>query len=150
VIRGAARERFGDVLAEALRRRSPDTAQAQLDRERKKPLRAPLMLAVCAVVDTASRIPAIEQILSAGAAAQNIMVAAHALRYGCFWRTGEPAYDPVVKAALGLREQDAIVGFLYLGTHAAPPPPPPPLDAQAFALEWPGPPTAWQALGGGL
>ena len=40
----------------------------------------------------------VEQIISAGAAAQNILVAAHALGFGGFWRTGPAAYDDGVKA----------------------------------------------------
>jgi nitroreductase len=43
-------------------------------------------------------------------------VAAHALGFGGFWRTGAAAYDERVKRALELRAGDAIVGFLYLGT----------------------------------
>jgi nitroreductase len=37
------------------------------------------------------------------------------------WKTGAPAYDEQVKAALGLEAKDAIVGFMYLGTDAAQP-----------------------------
>ncbi|HEX6003232.1 MAG TPA: nitroreductase family protein, partial [Burkholderiales bacterium] len=65
------------------------------------------------------------------AAAQNIMLAVHALGFGAMWRTGAPAYDPTVKAALGLKPDDAIVGFLYIGTRssgAAPYPRPAPDD----------------------
>nr|MDJ0897092.1 nitroreductase [Alphaproteobacteria bacterium] len=49
-------------------------------------------------------------------------VAAHALGYGCFWRTGQPAYDTAVKDALGLAQTDHIVGFMYLGTPTEPAP----------------------------
>ena len=45
-----------------------------------------------------------------------MLLAATALGYGSMWRTGDPAYDDDVKAALGLTKQDAIVGFVYLGT----------------------------------
>jgi len=45
------------------------------------------------------------------------MLAAHALGYGAMWKTGEPAYDPSVKTALGLNADDEIMGFLYLGTN---------------------------------
>ena len=125
------------ALAEALQRRTPDVTQVQLERERAKPLRAPMIVAVCAIVDPESRMPVIEQILSAGAAAQNVMVASHALGYGSAWKTGEPAYDPVVKAALGLQPKDAIVGFIYLGTHARPPSAPQAPDPMQFVVEWP-------------
>ncbi len=62
------------------------------------------------------QVPFIEQFASGAAAAQNMLLAATALGYGSMWRTGDPAYDENVKAALGLSEADAIVGFLYLGT----------------------------------
>ena len=65
------------------------------------------------------------------------MVAACAMGYGCAWKTGDAAYDPAIKAAFDLAPTDAIVGFLYLGTHATPPIPPLPLDLAAHVVEWP-------------
>jgi hypothetical protein len=32
------------------------------------------------------------------------------------WRTGEMAFDPVVKAGLGLQAHEQVIGFLYMGT----------------------------------
>ena len=58
--------------------------------------------------------------IAAGAAAQNIILASHALGFGAFWRTGAPAYDSEVKSALGLAEHDALIGFLYIGTIVVP------------------------------
>jgi nitroreductase len=71
---------------------------------------------VAAHVQSHPKAPAIEQVLAAGAAAQNILLALHARGYGAMWRTGAPAYDPYVKRALGFDAEDAIVGFLYAGT----------------------------------
>ena len=136
VVRGAAREKLGALMVDALRRRHPDATPAQLDKERNRPLRAPLVLVVGAKVDTGSHSPAIEQVLSAGCAAENIMVAAHALGYGCAWKTGEAAYDPEVKAAFGFMPADAIVAFLYLGTSSTKPPPPAPPEIDAHVVEW--------------
>ena len=118
VIRGAARERLGELMADQLRRKLPAASAETLQRERQKALRAPLIIVVAAVCDTAARIPPIEQILAAGSAAQNIMLAANALGFGSMWKTGDAAYDDRVKVALGLAAGDAIVGFLYLGTPA--------------------------------
>ncbi|HEX8756495.1 MAG TPA: nitroreductase [Steroidobacteraceae bacterium] len=119
VIRGAARESLGELMAGQLRRKLPAASAEAVQRERQKALRAPLIIAVAAVCDPAARIPAIEQILAAGAAAQNIMLAAPALGFGAMWKTGDAAYDDTVKAALGLDARDTIVGFLYLGTAPA-------------------------------
>lgn len=119
VVEGAAREALGEVLAEALHAREPGVAEAALAKERAKPLRAPLLVVVAAKLREHRGVPAVEQIVAAGAAAQNMLVAAHALGYGAFWRTGAAAYDARVKRALGLSPDDAIVAFVYLGTPSA-------------------------------
>lgn len=138
LIRGPARDRLGALLAEALRWREPDAPEPLLARERAKPLRAPLIIVAGSTPKPNPNVPEIEQIISTGAAAQNILVAAHALGFGGFWRTGAPAYDTTVKAGLGLRAEDSIVGFLYLGTVARPAPPTrktPPNNT--VIVEWP-------------
>ena len=76
------------------------------------------VVVVCAVNRHSDEIPWVEQLLSAGAAAHNILLAATALGYGSMWRTGPAAYDHAVMHALGLSDRDAIVGFIYLGTPA--------------------------------
>lgn len=121
VIEGSGLQRFGDLLAEHLRRSHPSSSEESLQRERQKALRAPMIVVVAAICTPGGKIPVIEQILSAGAAAQNIMLAALALGFNSMWKTGAPAYDDQVKAALGLAAKDAIVGFMYLGTEAAKP-----------------------------
>jgi nitroreductase len=119
IIRGPARERLGELMADQLRRTLPAASVESLERERQKAFRAPLIIVVAAVCNASAKIPAIEQILSAGAAAQNMMLAATALGFGSMWKTGGAAYDDAVKGALGLEPKDAIVGFLYLGTASA-------------------------------
>jgi nitroreductase len=136
-IRGEGRAFLGGVLASALSRRDPNATEDALQRERKKPLRAPLVLVVAARIVESPKIPAIEQMLSAGAAAQNIMLASHALGFGALWKTGDPAYDAGVKEALGLQATDAIVGFLYIGTPKAMPKSPVPLNPWDFVRTWP-------------
>ena len=138
VLRGDARKRFGDVMAEAMKKREPDAPANMLEREREKPLRAPLIVVLAAAIQEGHKIPVVEQLLAAGAAAQNIMVAAHALGFGAAWKTGAPAYDSFVKEALGLAPSDAIVGFLYLGTPAAAPAKLPQAELSAYLRHWNG------------
>jgi nitroreductase len=116
VIQGEALGRFGDLLADYLRRTHPGSSEETLQRERQKAFRAPMILVVAATSTPGIKIPVVEQLLSAGAAAQNVMLAAHALGFNSMWKTGGPAYDEQVKAALGLAAKDEIVGFMYLGT----------------------------------
>ena len=139
VIRGQARERLGEVFVEALRRRQPDAPAAAIEQERTRPLRAPLLIAVAAKVDREhAKIPEIEQILSTAAAAQNILLAAHAQGFGAKWLTGANAYDEHVKGALGLTPGDRLIGFIYLGTVDGSPPAVPHADAREHAIEWQG------------
>ena len=126
IIEGAARERFGAVLAEAKRRQTADATDAMLDSERAKALRAPMIVVAATRIVPGHKVPEIEQVLAAGAAVENLLLAAQALGYGSMWKTGGPAYDPEVKRALGIDSRDHIIGFVYLGTVLAAAPVRPP------------------------
>jgi nitroreductase len=121
VVRGAARARFGELLAAHLARTQPAASAESLQRERDKAFRAPLIIVVAAHINESVKIPPIEQTLSAGVAAGNIMLAALALGYNAMWKTGGAAYDVEVRQSLGLGPSEAIVGFLYVGSEAARP-----------------------------
>jgi nitroreductase len=139
VIRGHARERLGQVFAEALVRRQPDAPAEALEQERGRPLRAPVLIAVVARVDPQHpKIPEFEQILSTGAAVENILLAAHAQGFGAKWLTGANAYDDHVKVALGLTGNDRLAGFVHLGTVDGKPPQVPHADARELTVEWRG------------
>ena len=141
VLSAAALVAFGDVLASAYDARcaaaGTEPVVAKRDKERTKLGRAPLVLVVSAVRQP-GKVPWGEQLAAVASAAQNACLAATALGYGSMWRTGDPSYDPNVKAALGLDEADAIVAWLYLGSYrdgAVPPPNDPNLDG--LRLPWP-------------
>jgi nitroreductase len=138
VINEEQRTAFGALMADALRRRDPSVSEAELQRERDKAFRAPVIVVVAAKVRRGHKIPEIEQIASASAAAQTIMLAAPALGYGAVWKTGAPAYDPTVKTALGLAADDDIIGFLYIGTRTGGSSPIPRPEARDFVTTWAG------------
>jgi nitroreductase len=119
VLEADAKERFGEVLERAYVERCTAAGTEPEDsvraKERTKFGRAPMVVVIAAVRRDSDRIPWEEQKASAAAAAQNLLLAATALGYGSMWRTGDPAYDPSVKRALGLRDEDAVVAFVYLG-----------------------------------
>jgi nitroreductase len=120
VIRGAGRDRLGDVLAASLSRRNAGATETVLEAERKKAQRAPVIIVVSVSVSPNPKVPDIEQVVAAGASAQNILLAAHALGFGAFWRTGPAAYDDFVKEQLGIPAGDTIVAFVYIGSLANP------------------------------
>ena len=116
LIRGDARMAFADRLVAAARRRDPAAPQALLDRYRAWPLRTPLLIGVGAVVRANHVIPEGEQVLSAAAAAMNMLNAIHLLGYAGMWVTGANAYDPEINASLGFEAPSRLVGFLAVGT----------------------------------
>lgn len=138
VIEGEGRQSLGDLFCDAMLADDPDASQSALESLRKKPLRAPLIVVAVASCREHPKVPEVEQLLSTGAAVQNMLVASHALGVGAFWRTGAMAYHPVVLKGLGLGPAERIVGYLYLGTPAKPPSPPKPVDARKFFAPWPG------------
>ena len=141
VIREDKRARLGELMAATLKRANPNATPEMLKRASEAPMRAPMIVMAAYKAKPTEKIPAFEQMISAGAAAQNIMLAAHALGYGAMWKTGDVAYDEEAKKAFGLDPADTIVGFLYLGTRVEPPAPPPARprpEPKDFVSDWAG------------
>jgi nitroreductase len=86
-----------------------------LNFEAERFLRAPIVIAVVSRVREGKN-PLWEQILSAGAAAQNLCLAANALGFGTCWVTEWYSYSEAFRKSLGLDERDNIAGFVYIGT----------------------------------
>lgn len=115
IIRGAARQALGDVLVRATQIAEPAAGQNRLNIEAQRFLRVPVTVAVISRVQVC-KIPEWEQILSAGAACQNLLNATHAMGYHGQWLTEWYAYDPLVHRALGLVNGERVAGFVYMGT----------------------------------
>lgn len=115
VLTGEGRVRLGEVMAESLSAKTPGLTAEALDKERAKPLRAPLVIAVGVDKPTESKVSEIENVCAAAAAAQNILLAAHALGLAAQWRTGPAALDPRVKEFLGFAPDQHLIAFLYIG-----------------------------------
>jgi nitroreductase len=78
--------------------------------------RSPTIVVVgCAVNRDQTKVPEIEQVAAVAAAAENLFLAAHDMGYGVMWKTGAAAYDPAVKAVVGLWPDDHIVAIMHLG-----------------------------------
>ena len=132
VVEGQARNKLGQLFVDALQPKTPEES----DKLRASPLRAPMLIVAIAAVKDHPKVPALEQIASCAAAVQNMSVAIHALGFASIWRTGAPAYDPRVKQALGLKDSDAIVGYLYVGTPTLRERPVPALDVADYVEHW--------------
>ena len=139
VIRGAAREKLGAILGEAFRKANPECIDEQVEIEEERFVRAPTVIAVISRTNPEHKIPEWEQVLSSGAACQNMLTAALGMGFAAQWITEWYAYNDDVKFALGLKPADKVAGFLYLGSMTEPPTDRLRPDYQDIVSEWTGP-----------
>jgi nitroreductase len=118
VITGEAREALGEIMAKSkvdrkIRQGKP--IEGEFERAKAKALRAPVIISVAVEPDQGPKVVEIEEVEAGAAAVQNMLLAAYALGLATMWRTGDPAYDPGVKAFLGVSHTAHIIGFIYVG-----------------------------------
>ena len=121
VFEGDARFAAGETIAAAFRGNRPDATPDQIEFERNRLARAPLVIAVVSRAAPHVKIPEWEQLLSAGASAMSVVFAAHAMGYAASWITEWYAYDRRVLDALGVAPNERIAGFVHIGRPAKPP-----------------------------
>ncbi len=118
VFEGESQLKAGAAIAAAFVAKYPDAKPDQIEFERRRLARAPLVIAVVSRAAPHVKIPEWEQVLSAGAAAMSLVIAAHALGFGTAWITEWYAYDRGVLDALGLAPHEKIAGFVHIGRPA--------------------------------
>ena len=134
IIQGKGLDTLGELFVTS-KGLAPGTPEAE--KLAKKPHRAPMIIVAIAGQIEHPKVPEIEQMISTGAAVQNMLNAAFAQGVGAIWRSGELAFHPKVEQGLGLSNGEKIVGFLYLRTPQATPPPPPEADIAEYFKSWP-------------
>lgn len=120
LIRDGAGLRLGERLAARHREREPDAGEAALAKERARFAAAPLVVAVVGRIIQDHRIPAQEQLLSAGCVCFSLLLAAQADGFAAQWLTGWAAYDRNIAGVLGLAEGECVVGFIHIGSAREP------------------------------
>ena len=116
LFQGEAREDFGRMLAQICQMEELEPTALRLEAEAKRFLRAPLVIAVISRISQTHVVPEWEQILSAGAACQNLVVAASSMGFGAQWITEWYAYSERVGEVLDLADGERVAGFVYIGT----------------------------------
>jgi nitroreductase len=128
VLEGAGLARFAVAIRARAEAAGQDADKGALAFEQ-----APLAVAVVGSPKASEKIPAQEQMLSAGAVALGLLNAALAAGWGASWLTGWAAYDrALVEGELGLAPGEWIAGFVYIGTCDTPPPDRPRPDVAAL------------------
>jgi nitroreductase len=136
-IEGEGLNELSNLLVNALTASNPTVSASVIEKTRNMPYRAPMIIVSIARCQEHPSIPKLEQLLSSAAATQNMLNALFALGFGAVWRTGDLAYNDLVKRGLGLDALDEIVGFIYVGTSAQDIPPPPEVDVAGIFSAWP-------------
>ncbi|WP_312241632.1 NAD(P)H nitroreductase [Pantoea sp.] len=114
IVENEGRERFSQLLEQAARADGLD--EKAIEKATQSPFRAPMIITVVAHCESHHKVPRWEQVVSAGCAVMAMQMAALAQGFNGIWRSGPWTEHQQVRDAFGCREQDAIVGFLYLGT----------------------------------
>lgn len=120
VMTGDGRQRLADAYADVAAAGadpglSAETLAELKNKQSAKAYRAPVVIAVLVSPAADSAAPLVEEQAAVHAAIQNMLLAAHALGLGAIWRTGAPAYHPLMHAAFGLKPAETLAGFLYIG-----------------------------------
>ncbi|AYF99422.1 nitroreductase [Protaetiibacter intestinalis] len=108
-IRGEARERVGRAIAEA-------TGQDASSGIAKKPLRAPLLLAVVVSPRPSMKVPDWEQEATASGVAHALSLLLDEAGWGVMWRTGLYTRSGAVHRAHELAPHEHLLGWLYVGS----------------------------------
>lgn len=114
--RGKALDALGEIYAQAKLYQDPSASFEDLTRLRNMTHRAPLVIAVIAKMQEHPKVPASEQLVSAGCVAHGLLLAAEAEGFAAMWRSGSLCFDPQVKTALKMQATDELLGFIYMGS----------------------------------
>ncbi len=116
-----ARTKLAPMLRALREADEPDMTQEAHDKVAHVFQQAPMCLVVVSTAREHVKIPIWEQELSAGASAMNLITGAHAMGLSAQWLTGWATYNAEAKRLLGVEIKEKIVGFIHIGTPAAPP-----------------------------
>ena len=115
--RGEARVMAGRLLATRYAAfLGRELTPGEVEKELTRFSRAPLVVGVVFVPRENPKIPQWEMLLSAGAAAMNLVHGANALGFGANWVTNWYADDEEGRAILGLMPGEMAIGFVHIGT----------------------------------
>jgi nitroreductase len=89
--------------------------EASYQKLQTNPLLASHVIAICMKRDPNKKHPEVEEIAAVACAVQNIYLSVSAYGLGGYWTTGGVTYNEKAKSFFGLKEEDRLLGFFYLG-----------------------------------
>lgn len=136
--RGDARAKLDATLYPMFEAKFPDMPDGKRTQQKTRFSGVPLTIAVVSRAAPHVKIPEWEQVLSVGASAMNLVLAAHALGFAAQWLTEWFAYDEEAARILGVKDGERLAGLISIGTPTVPPVDRPRPDFEAIATDWEG------------
>ena len=134
VTQGNARHELGRAFLVAAEAKAAQEGDTLSEKDRQKtynmPLRAPVIITVVTQMQVHKKVPSFEQMLSAGAAVQNLILALKAQGFSTVWRTGLLCNEPAVKAYFDVSADDYVTAFVYTGSSPCDMPTRKPIDIE--------------------
>ena len=115
-ITGKGLDKLSDIFFDYGKNHVKDISKEKLKKYKSIPYRAPMIIVLVSSITKHPSVPDHEQMFTTAAAAQNILLALHALNYSGIWRTGIFAMNQTIEKSLGLDNNQRILGYLYVGT----------------------------------
>lgn len=137
IVPGERREALAGLFGTALAREEPDAPPAKVEKALDLARSAGALVVVLSAPIEAHKVPVWEQQLSCGAAAMNLLWAAHAMGFVGGWITGWQAYSPTVAGAF-CGPGERIAGFVFIGHPARALEERPRAPLETVAREWSG------------
>ena len=136
VTQGNARHDLGRAFLAAAEAQAAQEGETLSEKSRQKtynmPLRAPVIITVVTQMQVHKKVPPFEQMLSTGAAVQNLILALKAQGFSTVWRTGLLCNEPAVKEYFGVGADDYVTAFVYTGSSPCDMPTRKPIDIEAL------------------
>ena len=114
---------------------SPDISDEELEKIYQKPFRAPVIIACWSCTQPDDNVTADEQLIATSMAVEHILLSAHAEGWGAVLLSGWFAKNHKMQQLFGLKADDKMLGYIYIGTHKVPPKTRKRPDASAFMVK---------------
>lgn len=120
VLTNQALDEFGQALLaaglEKASREGVELDEAAKTKLINMPKRAPMIVTISTKYKQHDKVPEFEQLLSCGAAVQNLILSLTSMGYQSVWRTGDLCNEPAIKQFFGVDDKDVVCGFVYVGS----------------------------------
>ncbi len=119
-VSGVGLDKLSNIFVNYVRENIPDADESVIEKFRRMPYRAPLIIILVSGYKENMGVPEVEQMMSTACSAQSILLALNALQYSGMWRTGKLSFNESISGLLGLQKNETVIGYLYVGTNIGP------------------------------